>query len=151
MKWCKHTRGRLNKVAYVAALGALSFAIGVADFAASARCAAAEAVDLPVRLPAGFSAALYAGDDLATDISSMTIDHRGRVVVAGPGYIKTLHDDDGDGRAERSVLRRRTDRRRKVWSSCPMRSAHRWSPRATGWSSIATTTRPTAKRFPCSN
>ena len=55
-------------------------------------------------LPAGFRVALYAGDDLAHDIFSMTLDAAGRVVVAGPGYIKTLFDDDGDGRADRAEL-----------------------------------------------
>src|ERR1700722_4983570 len=42
---------------------------------------------------------------LANDIYRMTLDPRGRVVVAGRGYIRTLIDDDGDGRADRAVGR----------------------------------------------
>ncbi|MFI4874033.1 MAG: hypothetical protein ACIALR_01760, partial [Blastopirellula sp. JB062] len=67
---------------------------------------AAEIVDnaAGVRLPAGFRATLFADDDLAHDIYAMTLDSRGRVVVAGAGYVKTLHDDDADGRADRATL-----------------------------------------------
>ena len=53
-----------------------------------------------VRVPEGFRVSLFADDDLASNIYSMTIDALGRVVVAGPGYVKILHDRDGDGRAE---------------------------------------------------
>ncbi|MGE0756295.1 MAG: hypothetical protein AB7O38_04720, partial [Pirellulaceae bacterium] len=59
--------------------------------------------DPGVRAPADFEVTLYAGDDLAHDIHSLTLDAQGRVVVSGPGYIKTLHDDDQDGRADRAV------------------------------------------------
>jgi len=55
-----------------------------------------------IRAPEGFEVSLYAGDELAHDIYSMTLDSHGRVVVAGQGYVKTLHDDDGDGIAERA-------------------------------------------------
>ncbi|HEX3728074.1 MAG TPA: hypothetical protein VHV08_17605, partial [Pirellulales bacterium] len=57
---------------------------------------------------------LYADDSLAHDIFSMTIDAQGRVVVAGAGYVKTLHDDDADGRADRTTL----------YSSLPASGAH---------------------------
>jgi putative membrane-bound dehydrogenase-like protein len=60
--------------------------------------------DLGIRAPTGFEVSLYAGDELAHDIYSMTVDAQGRIVVAAAGYIKTLHDDDGDGKAERAVL-----------------------------------------------
>jgi putative membrane-bound dehydrogenase-like protein len=53
-----------------------------------------------VSVPAGFEAVLFADDELAHDIFSMTIDARGNVVVAGSGYVKTLIDSDGDGRAD---------------------------------------------------
>ena len=53
-----------------------------------------------VRVADGFEVTLYADDNLASNIYSMTIDSRGRVVVAGPRYVKILHDRDGDGRAE---------------------------------------------------
>lgn len=53
-----------------------------------------------IRVPSGFRVQLYAGDDLAHDIHSLTLDSRGRVVVSGPGYIRILEDVDGDGRAD---------------------------------------------------
>lgn len=55
-------------------------------------------------VPEGFEVTLYADDALATDIFAMTIDARGRVVVASKNYIKTLHDTDGDGRADKATL-----------------------------------------------
>jgi putative membrane-bound dehydrogenase-like protein len=65
-------------------------------------------------VPNGFSVSIYAGDEMAHDIFSMTVDAQGRVVVAGPGYIKILHDDDRDGRVERSTL----------FSAAPKSGAH---------------------------
>lgn len=59
---------------------------------------------LGLRVPDGFRVSLFADDDLAHDIYSMTIDSAGRVVVSGHGYIKVLHDDDHDGRAESATL-----------------------------------------------
>jgi putative membrane-bound dehydrogenase-like protein len=53
-----------------------------------------------VEVPAGFSATLFADDDLAHDIYCMTIDSQGRVVVSGMGYIKILIDTDQDGVAD---------------------------------------------------
>jgi glucose/arabinose dehydrogenase len=55
---------------------------------------------LGVRVPEGFEVSLYADNELASDIFSMTIDSLGRVVVSGPGYVRILVDADGDGRAE---------------------------------------------------
>ncbi len=55
------------------------------------------------RVPDGFRVSRFAGDDLVHDVYSMTFDPRGRVVVSGRGYVKTLHDDDGDGRADRTT------------------------------------------------
>src|SRR5690348_10058810 len=57
-----------------------------------------------LKVPPGFKVTLYADDALATDISSLTIDARGRVVVSGPGYVKILEDSDRDGRADRAIL-----------------------------------------------
>ena len=58
---------------------------------------------LGLRVPPGFAVIEVADSALANDIYRMTLDPRGRVVVAGRGYIRTLIDDDGDGRADRSV------------------------------------------------
>ena len=63
-----------------------------------------KADELGVRVPDDFEVTEYAGDDLAHDIFSMTIDSKGRVVVAGAGYVKILIDSDGDGKADRAQL-----------------------------------------------
>lgn len=55
-------------------------------------------------VPDGFEVSLYADDDLAHDIFSMTVDAKGRVVVAGKDYVKILHDTDADGRADKATL-----------------------------------------------
>ena len=75
--------------------------------AAALCCRAAEPappVNLGFRVPEGFEVTLYADDDLAHDIYSMTIDSHGRVAVAGRGYVKLLHDDNADGKADRATL-----------------------------------------------
>ncbi|MFT5322756.1 MAG: putative membrane-bound dehydrogenase-like protein, partial [Planctomycetaceae bacterium] len=53
-----------------------------------------------VSVPPGFKATLFADDELAHDVFSMTINASGNVVVAGSGYVKTLIDTDGDGTAD---------------------------------------------------
>ena len=58
-----------------------------------------------IQLPPGFVVSEFAGDDLAHDIYTMTIDARGRVFVAGRGYIRQLIDDNGDGRLADDELR----------------------------------------------
>jgi len=55
---------------------------------------------LGVRVPDGFEVSLYADDELAHDIYSMTVDALGRVVVSGAGYVRILIDADNDGKAE---------------------------------------------------
>jgi putative membrane-bound dehydrogenase-like protein len=55
---------------------------------------------LGVRVPDGFEVTLYADDDLAHNVFSMTIDSLGRVVVSGPGYVRILIDSNGDGKAD---------------------------------------------------
>lgn len=55
---------------------------------------------LGVRVPEGFEVTLFADDDLAHDIYSLTIDSLGRVVVSGAGYVKILLDTNGDGKAD---------------------------------------------------
>ncbi len=60
-------------------------------------------LELGLKVPPGFEVTEYAGDGLATDIYSMALDPRGRIVVAGRGYIRILVDDDGDGRADRAL------------------------------------------------
>lgn len=62
------------------------------------------AEELGLKVPEGFEIIEFAGDDLAHDIYSMTIDSQGRVVVAGAGYIKILIDKNGDGKADEAKL-----------------------------------------------
>ncbi len=45
----------------------------------------------------------FADDQLAHDIYCMTIDPQGRVVVAGPGYIRILIDEDQNGVADKAI------------------------------------------------
>ena len=52
-------------------------------------------------VPPGFEVTVVADDRLAHDIFSLTLDTAGHAVVSGPGFIRRLHDDDGDGRADR--------------------------------------------------
>jgi putative membrane-bound dehydrogenase-like protein len=76
-------------------------AVGLLLSAATA--VAADNIQAGLRLPAGFEAVEFADDKLAHDIFSMTVDPRGRVVVAGRGYIRILVDGDDDGKADRAV------------------------------------------------
>jgi putative membrane-bound dehydrogenase-like protein len=67
--------------------------------------AGAQLVPVPefgVRIPRGFGISLFSDSDLANDIYAMTLDSRGNVVVTSQGYIRTLLDTDGDGRADAS-------------------------------------------------
>ncbi len=65
---------------------------------------AAQQDEIPIKVPDGFVIERFADDDLATNIYSLTVNSRGEVVVAGPGYIKVLLDENGDGKADRFRL-----------------------------------------------
>ncbi len=56
-----------------------------------------------LKVPDGFVVTLFSGPELANDIYSLHIDSRGRVVVAGRGYVRQLLDTDGDGKADKAV------------------------------------------------
>lgn len=56
--------------------------------------------ELGLRVARGFQVALYSDQNLADDIQAMTLDALGRVVVSGPGYIRTLVDTNLDGTAD---------------------------------------------------
>src|SRR4051794_20469521 len=62
----------------------------------------AQNVQHGLRVPPGFEVTEFADSSLANDIYTMTIDPRGRVVVAGRGYIRILVDRDG-GRADQAL------------------------------------------------
>ncbi len=53
-----------------------------------------------ISAPEGFEVRLFADDELAHDIFSLTTDSQGQVVVSGPGYVRVLLDQDGDGKAD---------------------------------------------------
>lgn len=69
--------------------------------------------DPPFTVPEGFSVQKVAGDSMVHDCFCMTLDGLGRPVVSGPGYIRTLVDDDQDGTFDRSFL----------WTSQPKQGA----------------------------
>ena len=72
--------------------------------------ASAIADDAPgLKVPPGFKVTVFADETLANDTYAMTLDAKGRVVVTTRGEIKTLHDDDGNGRADRATLFARTE------------------------------------------
>lgn len=56
-----------------------------------------------LKVPEGFVVSEYAGPELANDIFCLTVDAMGRIVVAGRGYIRTLVDSAGTGRADRAI------------------------------------------------
>ncbi len=60
--------------------------------------------ELPFRVPEGFSVQRVADDSMVHDCFCMTLDGMGRPVVSGPGYIRTLIDENGDGQYDRAVL-----------------------------------------------
>lgn len=82
-------------------VGAVRFLTGLALVLASGALGADE---IGVQVPDGFEVSEFAGDELVHDIYSMTIDSKGRVVVAGAGYVKILVDNDGDGKADEAKL-----------------------------------------------
>jgi len=57
---------------------------------------------LPFSVPEGFSVVRVADDAMVHDCFCMTLDGLGRPVVSGPGYIRTLVDDNDDGKYDRS-------------------------------------------------
>ncbi len=66
------------------------------------------ATEKTFELPDNFTIDLFADASKADDIYSMTIDPKGRVTVAGRGYIRILIDADQDGQAE--TVRQFSDR-----------------------------------------
>lgn len=56
------------------------------------------------KVPEGFEVQQFSTDEQAPNIINMTVDSRGRVIVAGPGYIRALVDENKDGVADRSIV-----------------------------------------------
>lgn len=80
-----------------------SWTLCSAFFIQIAISSAISAEDVHLNAPEGFKVQLFADDELAHDVFSMTINNKGQVVVSGPGYIRTLIDENGDGKAERAI------------------------------------------------
>src|SRR5262245_59809532 len=78
-----------------------SFALFIA--LACACPAGAQTPALGLGLPDGFEVVEFADQTLANDIYTMTVDPKGRIVVAGRGYIRVLVDENNDGRADRAI------------------------------------------------
>lgn len=80
------------------------FPVLLCVWACTATARASEPGDpsLAVEVPDAFQVTLYADDDLAHDIFSMTTDAQGRIVASGPGYVRILIDDDQNGVADRA-------------------------------------------------
>src|SRR4051812_49519904 len=73
--------------------------LGVALACGSLSLAAADLVPVPdfgLRVERGFAITEFADNNLAPDTWCMTIDSRGRVVVANGKSIRVLIDEDGD-------------------------------------------------------
>ena len=66
----------------------------------SGKCIAQEP---PFLVPDGFLVQRVADDALSHDCFCMTLDSLGRPVISGPGYLRTLVDDDNDGIYDRAV------------------------------------------------
>ncbi|VTS04180.1 DUF7133 domain-containing protein [Tuwongella immobilis] len=69
---------------------------GVAFLVLLSAATASAGVD-GLRVPTGFTIEQVATDAQATDITCMTCDPKGRVIVAGRGYLRRLHDTNRDG------------------------------------------------------
>ncbi len=54
-------------------------------------------------VPSGFEVSVVAEDQFVHDAFCMTTDSKGQPVVSGPGYIRTLIDDDGNGVYDRFI------------------------------------------------
>lgn len=79
---------------------ALALALLLASASAPSAANLVNVPDLGLRVATGFRVTLFADDALASDISALTIDSHGNVVVTGPGYIRTLYDRNNDGFAD---------------------------------------------------
>ena len=62
------------------------------------------AAEPALKVPVGFDVRLFADDELAHDVHCLTIDSRGRITVAGNGFIKLLIDTDADGVADKAEI-----------------------------------------------
>ena len=63
----------------------------------------AQNVQHGLRVPPGFEVTEFADSSLANDVYTLAIDTRGRVTVAGRGYVRILLDTRKSGRADRAI------------------------------------------------
>ena len=74
--------------------------LALVTLAGVAMANASATANVGVSVPDGFQITLFADSDLANDIFCMTVDSLGRVAVSGPGYVRLLIDENGDGQAD---------------------------------------------------
>jgi putative heme-binding domain-containing protein len=73
---------------------------------------AAELVAVPqlgLSVARGFQVGLFSDAEMAHDIRAITFTPEGELMVSGPGYIRRLHDRNGDGIADASTFFAQTD------------------------------------------
>ena len=78
--------------------------LGVLGLVLSANGGEPAEPDLGLKVPDGFRVRVFADESLANDTYAMTLDATGLAVVTTRGSITTLHDDNGDGRADRATV-----------------------------------------------
>jgi len=108
--------GRLVELAHFCRQPRATFISAIISYVSVLFCSftvLADDQELPFEMAEGFHATIAAGDDLVHDCYCMTSDGLGRPVVSGPGYIKTLIDDNEDGVYDRAI----------VWSNIPAQGA----------------------------
>ena len=77
--------------------------VGLAVLLLGVTALPAQVVQHGLKVPAGFEVVEYSDNQLANDIITMTINPRGQIVVAGPGYIRILVDDGKGGKAAKAI------------------------------------------------
>lgn len=79
----------------LAVLSLTVFSGAVSSFAAWSMAA-----DEDIQVAEGLTIRLIADDELVPDCSTIACDWQGNVIASGPGYIRRLVDEDGDGRMD---------------------------------------------------
>ncbi len=77
------------------------FVIAMLAFSAPFPSESASGAEAGIEVAQGLTIRQVADDDLIPDCTTIAVDRAGNVVASGPGYIRMLMDDDGDGRFDR--------------------------------------------------